>query len=360
MKTSLSSLELHALVNEWQFLVGSRVDNIYHAAKKDFLFVFFVPSKGKFFLRVALPSAMFLTAAKEEAGEPSSFCMFLRKHLTGAVVKEITQINSERIVKLKFQKEKETGLIIELFSRGNLILTDKDGIIANCLERQKWSTREIKMGTKYLLPPESFDYLHNLSDLSEKLKKTKKESLVTFLAAEIGLGGIYAEEICFRAGIEKNRKPESISNKEIKMIENGIKQLVKIVESPEGLIYEGEAVPFSLNGFARKEKKELKSFNEAVALVFSGSFFSEKEKRQKQKLESLQHILLEQETKKEQLETEAEEYKRQGEDIYSRYQEIKSFLERVKTAKKEELEELKKKGKVKEVDFKEKKIVVEI
>ena len=37
---------------------------------------------------------------------------------------------------------------------------------------------------------------------------------------------------------------------------------------------------------------------------------------------------------------------------------VKVFLERVKTAKKEELEELKKKGKIKEVDFKEKKIVL--
>ncbi|MBS3118995.1 NFACT family protein [Candidatus Woesearchaeota archaeon] len=358
MKTSISSLELHVLVNEWQFLLGSRVDNIYHTAKKDFLFVFFAPSKGKFFLRIALPSAMFLTAAKDEAGEPSSFCMFLRKHLSGAVVKEIAQVNSERIVKLKFQKEKETGLIIELFSKGNLILTDKEGIIANCLERQKWSTREIKMGTKYLLPPESFDYLNHLSDLNGKLKATKKESLVSFLATEIGLGGIYAEEICSRTRMEKNRKPESISSKEVKMIENGIKQLVKIVESSEGLIYEGEAVPFALEIFAGKEKKEVKNFNEAAALVFSGSFSSEKEKRQKQKLESLQHILLEQETKKEQLENEAEECKRQGEDIYERYQEIKVFLERVKTAKKEELEELKKKGKIKEVDFKEKKIIL--
>ncbi len=358
MKTSLSSLELHALVNEWQFLAGSRVDNVYHTAKKDFLFVFFAPSKGKFFLRIALPSAMFLTAAKEEAGEPSSFCMFLRKHLSGAAVKEIAQINSERIIKIKFQKENEMELMIELFSKGNLILADKEGMITNCLERQKWSTREIKTGVKYTLPPESFDYLHDLNGLNEKLKKTKKESLVSFLAAEIGLGGIYAEEICLLAGMEKDRTPESILVKEVKSIEIEINRLVKHAESSTGLIYGNEAVPFELETFAGKEKKEFKRFNEAVALVFSGSFFSEKEKRQKQKLESLQHILLEQETKKEQLEKEAEECKKQGEDIYHRYQEIKVFLERVKTAKKEELEELKKKGKIREVDFKEKKIIV--
>ena len=358
MKTSLSSLELHTLVNEWQFLVGSKVDNIYHTAKKDFLFVFFAPSKGKFFLKLALPSAMFLTAAKEEAGEPSSFCMFLRKHLAGAIVKEIAQVNSERIIKLKFQKEKETGLIIELFSKGNLILTDKDGIIVNCLERQKWSTREIKTGVKYTLPPESFDYLHSLSGLSEKLKATKKESLASFLATEIGLGGIYAEEICSLAEIEKSIKPKEVSDKKCIEISMWIRVLVKNTASSRGLIYGNEAAPFALELFKGTEKKELKSFNEAVALVFSGSFSSEKEKRQKQKLESLQHILLEQETKKEQLENEAKECKRQGEDIYERYQEIKVFLERVKTAKKEELEELKKKGKIKEVDFKEKKIVL--
>ena len=327
MKTSLSSLELHTLVNEWQFLVGSKVDNIYHTAKKDFLFVFFAPSKGKFFLKLALPSAMFLTAAKEEAGEPSSFCMFLRKHLAGAIVKEIAQVNSERIIKLKFQKEKETGLIIELFSKGNL-------------------------------PPESFDYLHSLSGLSEKLKATKKESLASFLATEIGLGGIYAEEICSLAEIEKSIKPKEVSDKKCIEISMWIRVLVKNTASSRGLIYGNEAAPFALELFKGKEKKELKSFNEAVALVFSGSFSSEKEKRQKQKLESLQHILLEQETKKEQLENEAKECKRQGEDIYERYQEIKVFLERVKTAKKEELEELKKKGKIKEVDFKEKKIVL--
>ena len=127
MKKDLASIELNFLVQELQSLVDARIDQIFQPQTKEILLIFHKSGTGKLMLRI-LPNFMFITKTKgENPQSPPRFCTILRKHLGSARIKSIQQLDSERIVQITFTtKESEFHLFIELFSKGNTILTDKD------------------------------------------------------------------------------------------------------------------------------------------------------------------------------------------------------------------------------------------
>ena len=81
MKIQLSSLEITALINEFQILVGGKIDQIYQPHKKEFLISIHVPRKGKQFLKIQLPNFIYFTQKKPEMQPPSNLCLILRKYL---------------------------------------------------------------------------------------------------------------------------------------------------------------------------------------------------------------------------------------------------------------------------------------
>ena len=76
MKT-LSSLDIHYLINELKLLIDAKIDQIYMPDKKELLLQFHIPSKGKKLLRIIVGKYFYLTDKKESYAEPSNFCMFL-------------------------------------------------------------------------------------------------------------------------------------------------------------------------------------------------------------------------------------------------------------------------------------------
>lgn len=227
MKNQLTALDIHYLIKEFKELANSKVDKIYHPARKELLIQLYITNKGKKILRIMAPNLIFLTARKGEAEKPSGFCMFLRKSLEGSRLKEIKQINSERVVELVFQKKEKYSLIIELFSKGNIVFCDNNKKIIALVEKQKWKDRNVDVGEKYIYPKKEYNFLKlKESEFASFLKKSNKESIVKALAAELGFGGEYAEELCLLAGIKKNKKLKELEKKEIKGLFDNIKKLI--------------------------------------------------------------------------------------------------------------------------------------
>lgn len=91
------------------------------------------------------------------------FCMFLRKHLTGAVIAGITQPPMERILDIELNAFDAMGMplkkhiIVELMGRAsNFIVTDEQGVIADCIRRSGSaidSGRSVLPGLYYRQPP---------------------------------------------------------------------------------------------------------------------------------------------------------------------------------------------------------------
>ena len=124
---------------------GAKIEKIYQPSRDTLIFQLRCQTGREKLLIAANPTAprLHLTAASpENPSEPPMFCMFLRKHLLGARLSEITQTPMERCVHFVFDCTDEMGypvrkrLVAELMGRTcNVYLLGPDGRILDCLRR---------------------------------------------------------------------------------------------------------------------------------------------------------------------------------------------------------------------------------
>ena len=348
MKTNITSLELHCLIKELKFLEGARIDNIYNPEKEELIIIFHIPSKGKQILRAISGKLLYLSSIKENYGEPSGFCMLLRKHIGNARLKSISQIESERIVEFIFEKEEEKKLIIELFGKGNFILCDADNKVISALVYHTWKDREIKPKAKYEKPERAINFLKFELEELEKIINDSELSLIKCLATEIGLGGSYSEEICSLTGIDKNKDAGKLEEKEIKKIEENIKKIANKKIEPL-IVYEDEQikdiVPFELSIYKNLKNKKLNNYSEAFDYYFLNEHKEEKPKSNaEQEIERLKRRMEKQEEGITELEKKEKQTRKKAEIIYNNYKLIDEILTELKKAsEKHSWEEIKKK-----------------
>ena len=146
-------------------LAGARVEKIHQPSRDTILLHLRCDGSREKLLIAANPAAprMHLTASSpENPDQPPMFCMLLRKHLTGARLKEITQLPMERMARFTFSCVDEMGdqveksLVVELMGRTcNVYLLDPTGRILDCLRRiglDESSRRAALPGLHYQLP----------------------------------------------------------------------------------------------------------------------------------------------------------------------------------------------------------------
>ncbi|MBW2985488.1 NFACT family protein [Candidatus Woesearchaeota archaeon] len=353
MKPELSSLDLKYIVKELQLLVGGRVDKIHQINKKKFFFRFYVTNQGKKVLKIILPGLFYLTEGGIKApGKPMGYCAFLRKYLNNARIRGIRQKGYERIIEIFFEKKEKYVLVIELFSRGNIILCKEDYTIISPLEGQDWSSRSIRKGLKYEFPPTREDISKILFENFKKIiEGSNKDSIVKTLAVDFGLGGIYAEEVCFGI-VEKDKE---VMAKEIKTLFDSFKSLLKKRLKP--VVYNGKrAFPFKLKSF----EGDIKEFDSYCLALDSLNF------REYVDVKTKIDIMVEKQEKSvKKLAKEIEENTKIGELMYNKYQLIEDVLKQINLARKKySWKEIKEKLKghkiIKEINEKESKIVIEI
>lgn len=124
---------------------GAKVEKIYQPSRDTLIFQLRGQKSREKLLIAANPTAprLHLTAASpENPPEPPMFCMFLRKHLLGARLSEISQTPMERCAVFSFDCTDEMGypiqkrLVAELMGRTcNVYLLGPEGRILDCLRR---------------------------------------------------------------------------------------------------------------------------------------------------------------------------------------------------------------------------------
>ncbi len=374
MQYQLSAFDIHFLIKELkETLVDARADKIFQPSKKDFLFSFHVPSKGKHMLKAMLPNVMYMTEFKEEMPmHPPQFCLFLRKHLSGGFLRDIRQFGFERVIDFVFEtKSGEKHLIMEFFSRGNMVLAEGDLKIRSLLETQNWKDRTLRGNVIYDYPKRDYNPLiMTLEEFSECVEKSEKEAIVKTLALDLGLGGKYSEEICHRAGIDKNKF--YLEEEEKKTLFTELEKFRNEPLNPK-VVYEDDSpkhiMPVNLHSIDTTNAKDFETFNSALDNVFATAKIDiemgkklapyEKEKR---KIESQ---IKQQEDHIKKLESEVEENQKKGELLYSNYSIIEPLIKELNTIiKKHPQKEIKEKLKghdiIKDINFKDKKITIEI
>ena len=125
--------------------IGARIDKIHQPSRDTLILQMHSREYRTKLLFAANPTAPRLhltTASPENPAEPPMFCMFLRKHLMGAKLAEVTQPPMERAATFTFDCTDEMGfpvqkrLVAELMGRTcNLYLLSPEGRILDCLRR---------------------------------------------------------------------------------------------------------------------------------------------------------------------------------------------------------------------------------
>ena len=372
MVKQLGSLEMHLLLKELKDLEKARVDRVYNVGNEEVYIQFHKSSVGKKILRIILGKAIFVSEEKSSDEKPSHFCTMLRTHLEGKILEGIEQIKPERIIKMDFKsKDEEKILYVEIFGKGNVILCNKDGIIIEALLKQKFRERSILPKEEYRHPSMQYNVFEiDKKGILELLKHSQKDKLVTLLATELGLGGVYSEEACLLANIDKNTSPKEANEKEISAILDSIKKIINKKISPV-IVYRNEGavdvVPADFEFYKGYEKKEFPSFNTALEYYFTkeANLADKKKDPYEKQINELKRIIGEQESTIKGLAAKEEDNRKKAELIYSNYKLISEILSEINKAKeKHSWEEIKKRLKghkiITDLDVKEKRVTIEI
>lgn len=340
MKNEISSLELHYLIRELKILEGSKIDRIYHSKStpKELVIGCHITGQGKKILRTILPSIIFLDDTKDASDSPTGFGMMLRKYLEGGRIKSIEQKDFERVITITLENKKDSEIyvyiiVLELFSKGNIIFCDGSMKILNILEEQSWKDRTLKRNEIYKYPNSRTNTLTVSEDeFKEKLSTSGKESLVKALAITFNLGGTYSEELCHMSGVAKEKNTKDITDKEYDSLYKNLILLLHKEDSPR--LCDGNAYPFALGSMKFSEMKEYGSFSEAIKFVYENVKHSDSKRISGKNVEKIQNVIDEQLKLLKECEEGYAENQAKGEMIYAKYQEIDSIMKTVKEARK--------------------------
>ncbi|XP_023298499.2 nuclear export mediator factor NEMF homolog [Lucilia cuprina] len=131
MKLRFNSFDIVCGVTELQSLVGLRVNQIYDIDNKTYLIRLQGGGESKKILLIESGIRFHTTAFEWPKNvAPSGFSMKLRKHLKNKRLEKLQQLGIDRIVDFQFGiGEAAYHIIVELYDRGNIILTDHEMII---------------------------------------------------------------------------------------------------------------------------------------------------------------------------------------------------------------------------------------
>jgi len=276
------------------------------------------------------PDAVFFSDYKIEARKQTSgFGAFLRKRIEGKKIISIQQHNSDRILVIELQ---DYFLILELFAKGNIILTEKDHIIVSALRKEETKNRLIAKKEIYVFPesnklnPKEMIF----QDFVDKFTELNKESnaFVSVISAA-DIVPVFAEDIFFRLKLKK----EKITKQELKKVFDEIKKfyLLEIKPFPVKIKKGNELIvlPFPLTSINSSEKAV--SINSVFDDFYSKELFEQRTPKIKpKKLIALEHSYEEQLISEKKLTDSAEENRKKAELIYTNNMIIQQIMDSIK------------------------------
>jgi len=200
-------LEIGASIN------GAFINKIQEIDRGVFRFRLHIKEKGSADL-IIRPEIFYFTSYKFNAPQKeSSYAQFLKKNLLNRRIISFRQHNLDRICIMEFA---DCNLILELFAKGNLILTDKSSKILLPYRRELLKDRRTERNAPYEFPKAKGFAPEAISESGlGALLKGSASGIIKTLVPKMNISPIIAGEACFRAGLSGDRIGGSLSAKEI-------------------------------------------------------------------------------------------------------------------------------------------------
>lgn len=344
----MSNVDIYRIVKELnEEIIGTRIDKSYQPTYDTIRIKLRKAGEGRKDLVMQAGVRIHLTDYPQPNPTiPPNFPMLLRKHLSGGTITSIKQHNFDRIIEITVQKNVEYTLIVELFSKGNVILLDEHRNIISPLKHRKWQDRKVTSHEEYKYPPEKGININdtNPDEIKDVLKSSDAD--VTRTIAMNGLGGLYAEEIISYTNIQKTKLAKDLTDEEIVELDNAIKELFNRIENEPNpqIIIEKEdnsknkdLVPINLNKYKEYESKPFDNFNIAADEFYSKKIVndikSQEEDAWSKRIGKFEKRLNMQEESLEGFYKTIDETQHKGDTIYAHYNEIQGILDVIANAR---------------------------
>lgn len=176
----------------------------------------------------------------ENPDSPPVFCMLLRKHFSGGIIKGIWTNDFERIVTIEAEVTDDLGdrsvkrLVIEIMGRhSNIIILNKDNLIIDAMKhvgKDVNRVRELLPARVYMLPPSQDKLNPSSGDTTEKILKAAPQcgrKVESFLLDMLkGFSPVLCREICFRSKIDDSIPANELTFHELIRMTDVIKSMM--------------------------------------------------------------------------------------------------------------------------------------
>ena len=249
---NLDGLTMSVLAKELnERLQTGQIQKLYQIDKTTLLFKIRALNEDQnLIITVGATPAMYLSKPLQDLPkEPSSLCMFLRKHIEGSRIVKVEQINGDRIMCIQTDKLEMDGSItstliyVELMGKYSNCIFVQDGVILESLIHvSPLMNRERSISPKlqYELPPNAnrvslmdFDY----NEIRNLLVSFGNGSVQQSIRAIFnGFGKPLLDEVLFNANINGDEIITNLEAPQIDKLSNALYDLKVMLQSSNGLL----------------------------------------------------------------------------------------------------------------------------
>ena len=249
---NLDGLTMSVLAKELnERLQTGQIQKLYQIDKTTLLFKIRALNEDQnLIITVGATPAMYLSKPLQDLPkEPSSLCMFLRKHIEGSRIVKVEQINGDRIMCIQTDKLEMDGSItstliyVELMGKYSNCIFVQDGVILESLIHvSPLMNRERSISPKlqYELPPNAnrvslmdFDY----NDIKNLLVSFGNGSVQQSIRAIFnGFGKPLLDEVLYNANLNGDEIITDLEASQVDKLANALYDLKMMLQNGNGLL----------------------------------------------------------------------------------------------------------------------------
>ena len=364
-KRELTSVDLAALAGELADYEGARLDKAYLYPEDLLRLKLRHFDHGRVELLVDVGETKHVRVADAEnvppaPERPPDFAMMLRNRLEGATLAGVEQFEFDRILQIRFEREDDsTTIVAELFGDGNVAVLDGTGAVVDSLETVRLKSRTVAPGSQYEFPDARFNPLAVDFEGFQARMESSDTDVVRTLATQLNFGGLWGEELCTRADVEKTLAIPDASPADYRALYDTVQQLADRVQRGDldPRVYherdeadkdetDGEhdrrvdVTPVPLDERAPLRAARFERFTDALDDYFThfeADHAEESVGRDRpdfeSEIEKQQRIIAQQEGAIENFETQAERERAKAESLYANYDLVDEVLSTVRAAR---------------------------